>query len=638
MNSGMLGNCLIMIAIFLQLASVILQKKVKIYTFLCGSLALVLSFMLLVRSFIVSDFTIRNVFLNSSTLSPMIYKVAASWSSHEGSMLLWISLLSAMSIIYYNSYARSLSWEVRNLQISILSFVQLAFSCFILLTSNPFGQFTFLPAEGLGLNPMLQDSALMIHPPSLYLGYVSYIALFANSLLILLFPAERGLLTSSSKQFSAFALMFTSIGVALGSWWAYRELGWGGFWFFDPVENISILPWLIGIAAHHFLIVNIKSGKYFKMSLVFCLLPFLISLIGMFLVRSGIITSVHSFAFSPERGLYLFLIVSILSCFSLGLFVLKSRFIIDAKGNNKAIFAQNILIGNYLWLLAFLVMFVAITYPIYFSFAKNIDAIIDPEYYIKVFLPIFVPIILLSGFTPWLKHQSLLKNVIFLVISLLAAIYIDSVKYTSLLSFLILSSSIYLMLQMPYNLMVATDYFAHVKSKQISLFLGHFGFGLLAFAITMNSLFSSELKFTGRIGEKVESEDLSVVLRNIKFAKGENYLRQIAEFEVEDRAGNIVILKPENRLYQIEKSLSQEADIFSFLTHDLYAVLSKVDGKVINSMIYYRPVISLVWFSAILIIGGFCLLLFERGRGVIPSVTQRGDNYSWILKSPPSGT
>ncbi|MGL4226314.1 MAG: cytochrome c biogenesis protein CcsA, partial [Rickettsia sp.] len=306
---------------YVILAKARIQKKSLFYTrldscfrrndiyfitlpFYIAALCAILAFVTLVYAFIVSDFSLQNVFLNSSTLKPLIYKIAGSWSSHEGSMLLWFCLLQIISCCYI---FLAKDKQLKLLSIIILSSIQLLFSSFVYFTSNPFNVFSFIPKEGLGLNPMLQDIALSIHPPLLYLGYVSYAVPFTIVCASMSFSSlSMSCLRKQEsindirllKIFSNIGILFTTIGISFGSWWAYRELGWGGFWFFDPVENISLFPWLSGIMLHHAIIVTTKTNRIDPWTIILSIVTFLLVIFSTFLVRSGFITSIHSFALS----------------------------------------------------------------------------------------------------------------------------------------------------------------------------------------------------------------------------------------------------------------------------------------------------------------------------------------------------
>ena len=401
--------------------------------------------------------------------------------------------------------------------------------------------------------------------------------------------------------------MLLTIGVGLGSWWAYRELVWGGYWFFDPVENISVLPWLSGIALHHFLIIFEQRGKFLKWIIILSILSFLLILYGTFIVRSGIISSVHSFAFSPERGLFIFLICIALTVLSFAWFFLNQKNVnsLRVPEKNKELL---VLLGNIFWLIALGVLVVALIYPIYCALVLEIDVVIDPRYFYTVFIPIFIPIIFLAAITPHIDKKLMIKRIVVFILSVLSIIFICLKIELGVVSAAICFVSIFLMLHMIEYIFVESGYFSnHISAKKYALFLGHFGFGSLALAVTLNCVLSREVEFTGKIGDEHSGQDLSIKLEDIKFSEGVNYYRQIAVFRIEDKNNNVVILKPENRLYKIEKALSQEVDIFSFIFHDLYAVLSQVDKNTIHAKIYYQPMISFIWLSILIIALGFSI-------------------------------
>lgn len=569
--------------------------------------ATALAFLLLIYGFISSDFSVQNVFLNSSTIKPLIFKVAGAWASHEGSMLLWFSLLN---IVGLTATLISPNYTINQYQIRIIACLQLLFGSFIYFTSNPFIGLSFKPSEGLGLNPVLQDIALAIHPPILYLGYVSYIVPFISACTILLKPHDEIIqleLFKLAKTFSSFALAALSLGVGLGSWWAYRELGWGGFWFFDPVENISLMPWLAGIALHHSLIITVKSKRLVNWTLTLAIITFLLSLIGMFLVRSGMLTSVHSFAFSPKRAGYLLAIVLLISLASSLLLILRFNKI----NFNKAITfkEKGIIASNIVWLISLAILLIATIYPIAYFALYNESISISYQFFVNSFVPSILPIFLLAG-----VFSSNSKNRRHLIIATLTTIIVVISSYKlkyGLISILMVAGAIFLILQTIHILLIKSEYFSKkLSTGSIAMVLGHLGFGLLALSITLNALLQQEMDFIGKIGESVVAGEFKISLKDVKLAQGTNYYHQTAEFWLEDLSNNnITILKPENRLYIIEQTLSQESDIYSYLSHDLYAVLNKIDGDILHAKIYYRPVISLVWLSVIIIVAGFLVSL-----------------------------
>jgi cytochrome c-type biogenesis protein CcmF len=608
---GLIGNSLLLLSLSCTLLAIILRDRARLYCFYIASISPLISMFGLIYAFVISDFSLRNVFFNSSILLPTIYKISASWASHEGSMLLWYSLLSVGSFAYI--YMAKFSKGAKEFGSMILSFIQLLFCSFIIFTSNPFDPLSFIPSQGLGLNPMLQDMALSIHPPLLYMGLVSYVALFAGGILLLFRPLEKKEILQINKIFSSFALMTLTAGIGLGAWWAYRELGWGGYWFFDPVENISLLPWLSAIALHHFMILSMRKDQYLSWTIFLSLLCFLLTIYGTFIVRSGIISSVHAFAFSPERGLYIFSICVTLTTLSMGLFFWKKLSVpaMPAKYNSQSylIFA-----GNILWLVALFSLVISLIYPIYCSFIDGADIVIDPEYFKKVYIPIHIPILVLAAIAPRMIGIIFDRQIKLIIISIVISYSLVVWMNIALMAGIFCFVSLYLIIQVCDYLLVESEYFARVVPiKTYALFLGHFGFGVLVLSITLNVSLSHEIEFIGKVGQKVENENLIVKLENIKFTDGESYFRQIAEFSIEDRNNNITILQPENRLYKIENTLSQEVDIYSFLWHDVYAVLSQIDKKkTVHARIYYQPFISFIWISVFLMTSGFMLLLFRK--------------------------
>lgn len=628
-----------------------------------STICILLAFLTLVYGFITSDFSLQNVFLNSSTLKPLIFKIAASWASHESSILLWLCLLQIIGSFYIflaRYYSEESIAKLQNSQllaqsgaiepkhlcwqssirmslpyrtpISIitLSIIYLLFASFIYLTSNPFTVLSFKPMEGLGLNPMLQDIALVIHPPLLYLGYVSYSIPFAIACKILWTANTNQIELKLLKKFANLGILFLSTGVTLGSWWAYRELGWGGFWFFDPVENISLLPWLSGIALHHCVLITIRSGKMQGLTITLSIITFLLAIFGTFLVRSGLIDSIHSFASSPQRAIYMLAIFSIIALGSLILLVFRGGSSLRYKellsdeeivGEREVLneipsavslrcnsvtelsTINGIFFGTILFLISLIVLLSSILYPLIYSIIYEESITISEKFFINNFIIFLIPTLLLAGI--FTTKQSWRRHIFILILSLILT-YISSYKINyGMISVITIIFSLFVMITTIYVFITHFRYKLSVKT--VSMLLGHFGFGLLALSITFNSLLQNEIDFVGKIGGKISKGELEVSLQNIKFASGPNYYRQIAELWVQDKRNNITILKPENRFYIIEKTLSQESDIYSYLTYDLYAVLNKVDGETIHAKIYYRPMISFIWISALIIINGFLI-------------------------------
>lgn len=615
------GHYLLVSSIVLNLLALIWRGGTNIpfkqIFFYVASILPALAFLALEYAFIISDFTLKTVFFHSSTDLPLIYKIASGWASHESSMLLWLSMLSIVSITLAN--ALKYYPQLKGIMITMASFVQLLFCTFILKTSDPFEILNVQTVQGMGMNPMLQDMAVAIHPPILYTGFVSLFGVFICSLLILQRPTLYNELFLICRKYTLFALAMLTAGIGLGSWWAYRELGWGGFWYFDPVENISLLPWISSIILHHYLIFTIKNGQFIRSSIFFGIFAFLTTLYGFFFIRSGIVSSVHSFAFSPEKGLYIITICLLLTVLSYLLFVIRIGQLPRLSDNQNQSDSYNdrqsqiVQYGNWFWIISLFVLLVAIIYPIYYTTLFDLEIAIDPAYYHKVFVPVFIPILLLAGIAPCCRNINLTRNLLLLIGSITLTLPIIFAKDPGSVITLVIVAAIFLMVSSIDYLFIASKKLTNTPtSRQVAVFLGHFGTGLLAFAICINVVFSSQISFHGAAGVNSSNDDLSATLNDINFAENEVYYRQIAQFNIKDANGNLVTLRPENRLYKIENTISQEADIYSYISHDLYAVITSVKNKIVSAEIYYKPMISFIWFAVLLMSLAFFARLLKK--------------------------
>jgi cytochrome c-type biogenesis protein CcmF len=623
MTLSLLGSFSIYLAIFFSFIG-LLKTKWQRFCFFQSALLPLFSFLLLLYLFISSDMNVKNVFLNSSSTLPLIYKISASWASHEGSLLLWLALFGIVNMVYFSFSFPDNRTNLRESSLYQTTFCLIAvlFLSTILYTSNPFETFSFVPGNGLGLNPMLQDMAILIHPPILYLGNVLFSPIFISTIAISHVSTKFQSATFIFNQkILSIALSALTFGIGLGSWWAYRELGWGGYWFFDPVENISLLPWLTGIILHHQFLIYQKdySDSSARNITLFSLLSFLLILYGMFIVRSGIIASVHSFAFSPQRGLFIFAI-----CFIVTLVAIY-RFFGLANSNARTIQNQNSILINFssiFWGIALFLIVISLIYPIYCYLYHDEEVSIDVNYFYQLFLPVFIPLLFSASFILKTKFVFNLKEILtnnwdvlfLLVLSCISTIWIKQGANFSLISFLLLLGSIFLCLSMIYFLITTTKYFSQaLTNKKLALFLTHFGFGLLALAVNLNVHFTTKIDFSGAVGDQVRLLDKIATLENIKFSQNDNYYRQIAVFKIE-HGNDHVILQPENRLYKTENSLSQEADIYSYLFQDIYAVISRVKGEIVEAQIYFQPLIMFIWLSIIMMSLGFLLSAFDKRR------------------------
>jgi len=567
----------------------------------------------------VSDFSVLNVFENSHTTKPFLYKVSGVWGNHEGSMLLWIIVLTIFNYFIYKLYNnKNLVFISKTL--SVQSFIILGFIIFTILTSNPFEKIFPVPANGLGFNPILQDPALAIHPPLLYIGYVGLSAAFSLSVATLNSNAKQEIpWFIYMKPFVMAAWTFLTIGIALGSLWAYYELGWGGWWFWDPVENASFMPWLLATALLHSLIVVEKRKSLQAWVLLLSILAFLLSVVGTFLVRSGILTSVHTFALDPSRGIYILAFTALLGGYSLILFASKSKFYFN--NNFFAFFSKEgaILVNNIIMTIVCATVFLGTIYPLLIEAFTNNKISVGEPYYNSTVIPIILPAILVMGVGPilsWGKENKflLLKKILpSILMTVLMTIFFLSIyrSYTFvgvlgvLLAFWIISNNLYL-------------FYIKRIYHSVGMVTAHLGVGFLILGITSSSVLQEEKIIRMNIDHNVEINKYNIVFKRISEVKGPNYIAIQGNFEIYDKKNNIITkLKPQNRFYPITNNFTSEASIHTNLFRDLYIVLgegNQNDGWVVR--IYYNPLVAWIWIGAFTIFLGGILSMRDNFKKV----------------------
>ena len=565
------------------------------------------SFFSLMYSHVVSDFSLINVFQNSHTTKPLLYKISGVWGNHEGSMLLWILVLTIFNFFIFKLYNQTNSKFVSKV-LETQALITVGFVLFTILTSNPFERMDVVQTNGLGFNPILQDPALAIHPPLLYIGYVGFSAAFSMSIATLsLGNNEKILWYSYMKPFVMAAWTFLTIGIALGSVWAYYELGWGGWWFWDPVENASFMPWLLGTALLHSLITVEKKKSLQSWVLLLSILAFLLSVVGTFLVRSGILTSIHTFALDPSRGIYILAFTAILGGYSLILFGLKSK-----KHFNNSYFSffskeGSILVNNILMVVVCASVFLGTIYPLLVEAFTNNKISVGEPYYNTTVVPIMIPAILVMGIGPMLSWGREDKSKIFkkifpsilltAIITIFIFLFYQTYSFIGivgiLLAFWIISNSVIILFRKKENL-------------SNGMIIAHLGIGLLILGITGSSVWQEEKITQMKIGNETNIQEYNIILKEINEIKGPNYLALQGNFFVYDKNKNIIAkLKPENRFYPIRNNFTTEASIHTNLLRDLYIVLGEGnlnDGWVVR--IYYNPLVIWIWIGALTIFLG----------------------------------
>ena len=614
--SLILGLCIGLILVYFSIQNFRnfnqLDNKILSFSFL-QLFFVVVSFLALVISFIISDFSNETVFNNSHTTKPLFYKISGTWGNHEGSLLLWLLVLTLFIFIFL---LRTKNQPIRY-KILTLVFQQviiIGFFLFLILTSNPFNYLFPVPNEGLGLNPILQDPALAIHPPILYLGYVGSSIIFSSALAATTLKMVSTNWAIHIKKWVLISWIFLTLGILLGSIWAYYELGWGGFWFWDPVENVSLMPWLALTTLLHCILVLERKETLTSWVIILSIATFTLSMCGTFLVRSGILNSVHTFANDPERGLFILIFLFTLIFLSLLIF-----FVFHKPGqNNQANFfwlskETSILINNWFMMYFLSVVLIGTVYPIFLDVISSQKISVGPPFYHKLIIPFLIPFLLMMAIGPKLKWiKSDLKDKIYLfsllVISVLISFFIvKNFNANVLVNTILISAALYLFF------ITLRDFF-NKKYKNLAQNTAHFGFSLLILSILFNNLFSSEIITNLKVGETYNSSKTKIVFESINQKKQKNYNSIIANFSITNSEGINNNLSPELRIYNQPKITTSEADIKTTLMKDKFIVINLVQNQdYFNVRYQVKPFMLWIWLSVMIIsLGGLISLLKKR--------------------------
>lgn len=591
------GNFFLLLSIISSFSAFSLElftKKfthfIKFFTIL-AHIFVISSFSSLLCLFIENDLSNVVVLMNSSTLMDLHYRISASWSSHETSLLFWNCIISLLSIIYM---FQSKFQQRRTYQISL--FVQLMLILILYFSSNPFLKINVMPTEGLGMNPSLQDFAMMIHPPMLYFAYSGYLIIFSIIVSSEFFDEKD---IKYKKLWSRISLSLLTFAIGLGGWWAYRELGWGGYWYFDPVENISLLVWIFGVCYHH---TMIQRG--FEISKIyFGVAPFIAVIFGTFFVRSGLLISVHSFAETNTSIWFLvsFIILNIIASLALySGYIKRKEILLNQNSKEKIINASNII-----WMISAFIIILSLIYPAMMSvlFSQKIE--VEANFFVSTLIPIFLVSTILMAFSYQLSKANV---IIFASLSIIIPIstYHNSgvlIAFSYYIGFsIIFLSLIKLFIQIKNK---------YLNSSYVSMITSHFGAGLLIISIGANNHFGFSNEVDLEIGQIKKLYNYDVELKGISYGNGKNYLKQTAEIGI--TGDNFSIdLAPQLRFYPVEKSLSSEVDLVNFVSYDFYAVLSNILDDKITVNIMYHPAISFIWFSIFLMSFGIILKTLRR--------------------------
>ena len=584
--------------------SKVLDTKILSFTFLQFFLV-VISFLCLVLSFVVSDFSNETVFNNSHTTKPIFYKIAGTWGNHEGSLLLWLLVLTLFILIFLVK-TKNQPIKYRILTLVFQQIIIIGFFIFLIKTSNPFNYIYPIPTEGLGLNPILQDPALAIHPPILYLGYVGSSIIFSSVLAATTLNIVSKRWASHIKKWILSSWIFLTLGILLGSIWAYYELGWGGFWFWDPVENVSLMPWLALTTLLHCILVLEKKLILTSWVIILSISTFALSMSGTFLVRSGILNSVHTFANDPERGLFILIFLFSLIFLSLFIFFFFHKTSTDNPSSFFWLSKETAIIINNWFMMYFLsVVLIGTIYPIFLDVLSSQKISVGPPFYHKLIIPFLIPFLLIMAIGPKLKWiKSNLEDKIYLITLLIVSILISFLivkNFSSnfLINTILISSALYLFF------ITLRDFF-NKGFKNLAQNMAHFGFSLLILSILFNSLFSSEIITNLKVGETFENTKTKIVFESISQKEEKNYNSIVAKFTVQDSKGKLENLSPELRIYNQPNIATSEADIKTTLLSDKFIVINIVQNQEFFNVRYQvKPFMLWIWISVILIsVGG----------------------------------
>ncbi|MBD1164088.1 heme lyase CcmF/NrfE family subunit [Pelagibacterales bacterium SAG-MED11] len=560
-----------------------------------------LSFLGLVQSFISSDFSNETVFNHSHTTVPTFYKISGAWGNHEGSLLLWLLVLT-LFIFLFLLRSNDQPKKYRILTLLFQQIIIVGFFVFLIKTSSPFNYIFPIPKEGLGLNPILQDPALAIHPPILYLGYVGSSIIFSSALAAIVTNYISSSWAKHIKKWILTSWIFLTLGILLGSIWAYYELGWGGFWFWDPVENVSLMPWLALITLLHCTLVLEKKQILTSWVVILSIATFTLSMCGTFLVRSGILNSVHTFANDPERGLYILIFLFILVFLSIFIFLFFYK---SEKTTINSFFwlskETSILVNNWFMMYFLSVVLIGTTYPIFLEVLSSEQISVGPPFYNKLIIPFLVPFLLAMAIGPklkWIKSEleNKLNLILFLIISLLLSTFIiRNLDISFLINTILVTSAFYLFL------ITLKDFFSK-KFNNLSQNFAHFSFSLLILSILFNNFLSTEIITNLKINETYENDSLKINFKSIEQRDEQNFKAIIGKFVIEHNGGQTDIMQPELRIYNQPNIITSEADIKTTLYKDKFMTMNSVQNQEYFNIRYQvKPFMIWIWLSTFLI-------------------------------------
>ena len=593
-----------------------------------GQLAfLLLAFAALTYAFVSNDFSVAYVANNSNSQLPVIYRISAVWGAHEGSLLLWALILGCWTFAV-TVYSRNLGEAFTGRVIGVMGLISVGFLLFLLLTSNPFNRYFPAPDDGADLNPLLQDPGLIIHPPMLYVGYVGFSVVFAFAIAALLDGKLDSAWARWSRPWTTVAWLFLTLGIALGSWWAYYELGWGGWWFWDPVENASFMPWLAGTALIHSLAATEKRGVFKNWTVLLAICTFSLSLLGTFLVRSGVLTSVHAFAADPARGIFILVLLGIVIGGSLILYAWRAPGMMSSSKFDLISRETLLLVNSTLLSVAMASVLLGTIYPLIveaFGFEK---LSVGQPYFNAVFVPLMIPVTLAlgvgvlsywrtdNGVRLWLQLRYIALGSVLLG-TLLILMLADTIKIQTILALIL---SIWILWTTLYSLFLRIrnegggwSALFRLPGCVTGMSLAHVGFAISIIGICLTSHYSQELHKRMGEGDAIELAGYEFRLDSIAEIEGPNYRGYGATASVSRGGRPVTTLHSEKRVYTVRNMPMTEAGIDAGLFRDLYISLGEpLDDNDWSVRLYYRPFVRWMWMGAIFMAAGGLLAATDR--------------------------
>ena len=622
---------LLALALFLvPMAGVMTGRRLWMETglsFATGQLVFLgLAFCALTISFVTDDFSVAYVARNSNSLLPTQFKVSAVWGAHEGSFLLWSLVMGVWTFLVALS-GRRIPADFLARVLSIMGFISAGFIVFLLLTSNPFDRLLpFSPTEGSDLNPVLQDFGLIVHPPLLYVGYVGFSVAFAFAVAALWSGRLDAAWARWSRPWTNAAWAFLTVGVTLGSWWAYYELGWGGWWFWDSVENASFMPWLTGTALIHSLAATEKRGVFRSWTVLLAIFTFSLSLLGAFIVRSGVLTSVHAFAVDPERGLFILVFLGIVVGGSLTLYALRAPVLASNAGFGPLSREVMLLINNVILVVATAMVLLGTLYPlIYEAMNDGAKISVGRPFFNEKFIPLMAGLAFMMAigpFTRWKRTglRLLVRQLGYVMLaSIILGLALPLIMVGALSWPIALAMGLFAWIVLtlvkdlvararwrPFRLMGATPSFW-------GMWVAHFGFAVSLAGICLTSHYSMERDVRLMPGERITLGRYDFLFEGVTNVRGPNYLAQRGQVAVDRDGERILVLHPEKRRYLAGGAAMTEADIDAGFLRDIYVALGEPLGDGAWSVrVHVKPYVRWVWFGGVMMMFGGVLTLFDR--------------------------